>query len=88
MCICLHKNTCHTSDGIDKQFCSPLFLFHVCGCFACVYVCAPPMSSVQKRVLDAQGLELHIVVSHHVGSGNLSRVIKEQPVFLKAKLSL
>jgi len=60
--ICVHtyiKNTANTSDGKEEQFSSPLFLVHMCGCSACMYVSASPMGGAQKRVSDAQGLELH-----------------------------
>lgn len=51
-----------------------LFLFYVCGHFACMYVYAP--SNVHavvlrgwKRALYPMELELQVVGGHHVGAG-------------------
>ena len=54
-----------------------IYLFYVCGCLTCMYVCAPGVCSVhegQKRVLGLQGSELQVVDSHHVGAGNQIQV--------------
>lgn len=37
------------------------------------YICAAPED--QKRVSEPLGLELEMVVNHHVGSGNLTLVL-------------
>lgn len=45
----------------------------VCMCNLHVYMCTTYVSSTlrgQKRVLDPLKMELHIAVSHHLGSGN------------------
>ena len=45
----------------------------MCGCFAYVYACVPHACNArgcQKWALEPLGLELQMVVSHHVGSGN------------------
>lgn len=49
------------------------FKFHVYGCFFCMCVsmtCVPDTNGVQKKGWDAQGLELQMVVSLHVGAEN------------------
>lgn len=43
-------------------------------CLACMYVHAswlgPLSEEVRRKVSDALGLELQVVLSHHVGTGN------------------
>lgn len=48
-----------------------LFLVHVYGCFACIYVYAPHMCPVSKEARRGQPIpcnELQMAVSHHLGA--------------------
>lgn len=49
-------------------------LFYMYGCFECMYVCAlvclPGVQGCQKRMTDPLGLDLWVVISHHVGVSN------------------
>lgn len=47
-------------------------------CFVSIYLCTPCAFSAhsgQKRLLGPLGLELLIALCHHVGSGNLTRIL-------------
>lgn len=41
---------------------------------------------VQERALDPLKLEVQKVISHCVGAGNFTGVLKKQPVFLTTEL--
>lgn len=48
-------------------------LFCICKCFACMYVCTPHLSGAQggqNRASDILELELQMVVTYHMSSGN------------------
>lgn len=48
--------------------------------FACVYICIPHSCIAyvgQKATLDPLELELEVVVSHHVGAENQTRVLRK-----------
>lgn len=48
-------------------------LFYVYECFVCAYTCTPHAAGTlghQKVVSNSLGLELWMVVNHHVGVGN------------------
>lgn len=81
------------------SFLNGLFLFYVYKCFVWMYVYAPDAYLIivggQNRVLDQQGLELQMVVSYRVDTGNGTQVLlKKAPwtpncetIFLAPKLS-
>lgn len=50
------------------------YVFNVCGCFVCLYVCVPHMMSgacgAQKREYNPLELEFQVIVSHHMGAGS------------------
>jgi hypothetical protein len=49
---------------------------HLKGCaFICVSPCVSGTHRGKRRTLDPLGLELQVVVSHHVGSGNQTQVL-------------
>lgn len=53
-----------------------------------VCTCVPGAKRGQKRVLDSLGLELLVVMSHHVGAMNWIRTSGTTIVFFIAELSL
>lgn len=75
----LYQQTCYWHDSKEKKnswfevVCSIKILFYMYGCFfsldVCV-LCVPSTSRGQRRTLDLIELELWIVVSHCVGTGN------------------
>lgn len=55
-----------------------LFLKFLCVWVLCLFECAPYACSAhgdQKRASDPPELELHMVLSHHVGAGNETLVL-------------
>lgn len=55
-----------------------IFLFNVCGCFACMYICAPHVCGAcrgrEMGALDLLGLNLWMVISCHVSTWNKTSV--------------
>lgn len=48
-------------------------LFHVTGCFICIYVCI--LCRGQRRALNHQELEFQETVNYHVGAGNQTQFL-------------
>lgn len=58
-------NLCELFNFFKKIF---LFLFYVCRCLTCIYICAPCVPGAcggQKRVLDPLALEIGTVARNH-----------------------
>lgn len=65
---------------IFLEFFKDLCLFHVCECFAFVYICMhttcmPGPHRGQKRALDTLEVELQVVVSYRASAGNWTWVL-------------
>lgn len=48
-------------------------IYLMCVCFTCMYICAPHAcndDNGQKREVEALELEVQVVMSHHLGTGN------------------
>lgn len=65
-------------------FFSCVWLFCLCICL-CI-ICVPVAFRGQKITLDPWELELQVVMSHHMGAGKNSGLLKEWPVILITKL--